>query len=254
LAGTMRADIERLESGEATLGRLEQETAAARAAYEAAADHLSALRAEAGARLDAAVAGELAPLRLEKARFRTALARETDGPGAEHGRDRVRFEVSTNPGRPFGPLSDVASGGEFARFVLALKVVLGAREGPRTFIFDEVDQGVGGAVADAVGERLARLAQGPGQLFVVTHSPQVAARGTHHLRVEKTGPAANDEQGAAETALTTRVVALDAAARLDEIARMLSGAEITEEARAAAARLLGSGRPPPPRRKRTGTG
>ena len=185
----------------------------------------SAARREAAARLDAAVAAELAPLKLEAAQFRTAFAPAE--PSAA-GIDRVEFEVSTNPGAPFGPLTSIASGGELSRFVLALKVALHEEGGPRTIIFDEIDRGVGGAVASAVGERLHRLAAA-GQVLVVTHSPQVAARGARHLLIEKS-----------HDGLVTRtgVSALDPARRREEIARMLSGAQVTDEARAQAERLL----------------
>jgi DNA repair protein RecN (Recombination protein N) len=177
------------------------------------------------------VEAELGPLKLDKARFRVAvepLAADRAGPA---GRDRVVFEVSTNPGAPFGPLDAIASGGELARFALALKAALAARGGagapPPVMIFDEVDQGVGGAVADAVGLRLRRLARA-GQVLVVTHSPQVAARADAHWRVSKSG---GDQ-------LATRVETLDAVAREEEIARMLAGATVTDAARAAARALM----------------
>ena len=174
--------------------------------------------------------GELGPLKLDKARFRVAvepLGADRAGPS---GLDRVAFEVATNPGAPFGDLGAIASGGELARFALALKASLAGRaEGPQPLmIFDEVDQGVGGAVADAVGLRLRRLAA-DAQVLVVTHSPQVAARGDHHLLIAK----ASDG-----TVARTGVRPLDTAERREEIARMLSGAEITDEARAQATRLL----------------
>jgi DNA repair protein RecN (Recombination protein N) len=148
--------------------------------------------------------------------------------------------VATNPGAPFGGLTRIASGGELSRFILALKVALADEGSASTLIFDEVDRGVGGAVADAVGERLARLARG-GQILVVTHSPQVAARGTHHLRISKSMVAG---------AMTTRVEQLDAAGRREEIARMLAGAKVTDEARAAADRLIGAEIKPLPKRRR----
>jgi len=167
----------------------------------------------------------LRPLKLDLARFRTAVG-EAEPSAA--GTDRIEFEVSTNPGAPFGPLVRIASGGELSRFILALKVALAEQGGAGTMIFDEIDRGVGGAVASAVGERLHRLAEA-GQVLVVTHSPQVAARGARHLLIEKS-----------HDGLVTRtsVQALDAARRREEIARMLSGAQITEEARAQATRLL----------------
>ena len=175
--------------------------------------------------LDSAVAAELAPLKLDSARFRTALAPAEPGPS---GIDRVEFEVSTNPGAPFGPLTRIASGGELSRFILALKVALAEEGGARTLIFDEIDRGVGGAVASAIGDRLARLAGGA-QLLVVTHSPQVAARGGTHLLIAKSHDG---------TVTRTGVTPLDAGERREEIARMLSGAQITDEARAQAERLL----------------
>lgn len=217
-----------IEGGEGEIARLEAALAQAESAYTAAAEALSAARTAAAARLDAAVAAELAPLKLDAARFRTVvepLAREQ---WSASGRDRVEFEVSTNPGAPFAPLIRIASGGELSRFILALKVALAEEGGARTLIFDEIDRGVGGAVASAIGERLARLATGA-QLLVVTHSPQVAARGAHHLLIAKS-----------HDGLVTRtgVRALDDDARREEIARMLSGAQITDEARAQAERLL----------------
>ncbi|HYE44702.1 MAG TPA: DNA repair protein RecN [Caulobacter sp.] len=202
-----------------------------RDAYFAAAQRLSAERRAAGDRLAAAVEAELAPLKLDKARFRVAvdsLPEERAGPS---GLDRVAFEVSTNPGSPFGALEAIASGGELARFALALKAALAGRDGVQPLmIFDEVDQGVGGAVADAVGLRLKRLAAGA-QVLVVTHSPQVAARGDAHWRIAKAG---SDDR------LRTAVEPLSVEAREEEIARMLSGAEITSEARAAARALIGA--------------
>jgi DNA repair protein RecN (Recombination protein N) len=172
-----------------------------------------------------AVAAELAPLKLDAARFRTAIAASEPGPA---GTDRVEFEVSTNPGAPFGPLTRIASGGELSRFILSLKVALAEAGTAATMIFDEVDRGVGGAVASAIGERLARLAA-DSQVLVVTHSPQVAARASHHYRIEKS-------HGPGGTSTTVRK--LSAEERREEIARMLSGASITEEARAQASRLL----------------
>jgi DNA repair protein RecN (Recombination protein N) len=186
---------------------------------------LSKQRSAAATKLDSAVAAELGPLKLDSARFRTAIAPAEPGPA---GTDRVEFEVSTNPGAPFGPLTRIASGGELSRFILALKVALAEAGTAATMIFDEVDRGVGGAVASAIGERLARLAQ-QSQVLVVTHSPQVAARASHHYRIEKShGP----------DGTRTSVRKLDGAERREEIARMLSGTSITEEARAQAAKLL----------------
>ncbi len=225
LADDLAARLAAIEDGGARICTLEAALAEARLAYEEAALAASTARREAAARLDAAVAAELAPLKLEAAQFRTAFAAAE--PSAA-GIDRVEFEVSTNPGAPFGPLTRIASGGELSRFVLALKVALHEEGGPRTIIFDEIDRGVGGAVASAVGERLHRLAAA-GQVIVVTHSPQVAARGARHLLIEKS-----------HDGLVTRtgVSALDPARRREEIARMLSGAQVTDEARAQAERLL----------------
>jgi DNA repair protein RecN (Recombination protein N) len=203
--------------------------AAARAAYFEAARALSSARQAAALGLAEAVNAELPPLKLDKARLKVAvelLAEDRAGPS---GLDRVEFEVSTNPGAPFGPLGAIASGGELARFALALKAAMAGRGGATPLmIFDEVDQGVGGAVADAVGQRLKRLA-GEGQVLVVTHSPQVAARAEAHWRVSKAG--------GGET-VRTAVEVLDPTTREEEIARMLSGAEITEAARAAARALI----------------
>ena len=193
--------------------------------YRGEADAVTAKRIAAAARLDAAMVAELPPLKLDAARFRTAIAAADPGPA---GVDRVEYEVSTNPGAPFGPLTKIASGGELSRFILALKVALAEAGAAATMIFDEIDRGVGGAVASAIGERLARLAQ-KSQLLVVTHSPQVAARATHHYRIEK----AHDG-----TVTRTSVRKLDAGERREEIARMLSGASITDEARAQATKLL----------------
>jgi len=221
LAGKLGA----IRAGGERIAAIEADIELAQAAYDAAAAALSAARKEAAARLDSAVAAELAPLKLDQARFRTTLAEAE--PGAA-GRDRIEFEVSTNAGAPFGPLVRIASGGELSRFILALKVALAEEGGATTMIFDEIDRGVGGAVASAVGERLHRLAA-RGQVLVVTHSPQVAARGARHLLIEKS-----------HDGLVTRtgVHLLDEARRREEIARMLSGANITDEARAQASRLL----------------
>ncbi|MEL6889915.1 MAG: DNA repair protein RecN, partial [Pseudomonadota bacterium] len=200
---------------------------AAQGAYAAEAETLSKARTKAAARLDKAVSAELAPLKMERAVFETQIAPDDAGPD---GRDAVAFTVATNPGAPAGQLAKIASGGELSRFLLALKVCLqGGRDGV-TMIFDEIDRGVGGATADAVGRRLAALAA-TGQVLVVTHSPQVAALGAHHWRVAKS---------VAGGMTTTNVVPLAAPDRVDEIARMLSGDTITEEARGAARVLLGS--------------
>jgi DNA repair protein RecN (Recombination protein N) len=228
LAEELAAKLAALEAGEKSLTALEARVRDSRAAYLDEAARLTELRAAAAERLDSAVARELAPLKLDSARFRTLLEPLTEAQWAARGRDRVEFEVSTNPGAPFAPLTKIASGGELARFILALKVALAERGDARTMIFDEIDRGVGGAVASAVGERLHRLAEGA-QLLVVTHSPQVAARGTRHLLIEKS-----------HEGLVTRtsVQTLDEARRREEIARMLSGAQVTDEARAQAVRLL----------------
>lgn len=228
LTETLAARLARIEGGEDTIHRLEAALAEAEAAYTAAAEALSTARTSAAARLDAAVAAELAPLKLDAARFRTMVEPLPREQWSASGRDRVEFEVSTNPGAPFAPLIKIASGGELSRFILALKVALAEEGGARTLIFDEIDRGVGGAVASAIGERLARLATGA-QLLVVTHSPQVAARGGHHLLIAKSHDGIVTRTG---------VRALDDGARREEIARMLSGATITDEARAQAERLL----------------
>jgi DNA repair protein RecN (Recombination protein N) len=194
---------------------------------------ISAARERAAGRLDAAVAAELAPLRLDKARFRTVLTPLAEADWNEHGTERVHFEVATNPGAPFGMLAKIASGGELSRFMLALKLVLAGTSSVPTLIFDEVDSGIGGAVAAAVGERLQRLGARL-QVLVVTHSPQVAARGAHHWRIAKTQAA---------RATVTRVEELDPDRRQEEIARMLSGSTVTAEARAAAASLIAGAQP-----------
>ena len=225
LGARMREQLAAIEAGTERIAELDRELVAAREAYSAAAQSLSDQRHEAAAKLDSAVASELHPLKLDAARFRTSIAPAEPGPS---GTERVEFEVSTNPGAPFGPLTRIASGGELSRFILALKVALAEAGTAATMIFDEVDRGVGGAVASAIGERLARLAQ-QSQVLVVTHSPQVAARASHHYRIEKTH---------GEDATRTSVRKLTEAERREEIARMLSGASITDEARAQAARLL----------------
>ena len=225
LGEEMRSKLQAITAGGEHIAALERALAEARAAYDAAAAELSSQRRAAAERLDAKVAQELAPLKLDSARFRTALSAAEPGP---RGIDRVEFEVSTNPGAPFGPLTRIASGGELSRFILALKVALAEAGNARTMIFDEVDRGVGGAVASAIGERLARLAE-DAQVLVVTHSPQVAARAAHHYRIEKSHGAEGSR---------TSVRKLSPEERCEEIARMLSGAAITDEARAQAARLM----------------
>jgi DNA repair protein RecN (Recombination protein N) len=205
------------------------EAAAARAAYFEAAKALSSVRQAAALTLAEAVNAELPPLKLDKAKLKIAVEPQGEDRAGPSGLDRVEFEVSTNSGAPFGPLGAIASGGELARFALALKAALAGRGGAAPLmIFDEVDQGVGGAVADAVGQRLKRLA-GEGQVLVVTHSPQVAARAEAHWRVSKAGGA---------EAVRTAVEVLESKDREEEIARMLAGAEITEAARAAARALI----------------
>ena len=226
LAAALRA----CETSQDTLQAAEGEAARTRQAYGQAAAALTAARRAAGDRLAAAVAGELGPLKLDKARFRVAVEPVAEDRLGPSGADRVEFEISTNPGAPFAGLGAIASGGELARFALALKAALAARpdQAQPLMIFDEVDQGVGGAVADAVGLRLRRLA-GAAQVLVVTHSPQVAARANAHWRVAKAGEGER---------LRTAVETLSPGAREEEIARMLSGAEVTEAARAAARALM----------------
>ena len=216
------AQREALEGGGASLKSAETAFAAARAAFTAAAQKLSLARAAAAAKLETAVAAELAPLKLGHAKFRVALT--PDEQGNMHGLERIGFEVATLEGAAFGGLAKIASGGELARFSLALKVALAQVSPPAALVFDEVDRGVGGAVADAVGERLQRLAETT-QVLLVTHSPQVAARAARHFRISRVGD-------------KTRIVMLEDKARLEEIARMLSGANVTDEARAAAKRLV----------------
>ncbi len=214
------------------IARLDKHLAETAAAYETAARALSAKRKAAAAALDKAVAHELPPLKLEKARFVTQVDPLPPESWSRDGVDRVRFEAATNPGATPGPIAKIASGGELARFTLALKVVLSRTGAAPTLIFDEVDSGIGGATAAAVGERLGRLGDDL-QVLVVTHSPQVAARGGHHWRVSK---AADDGSGT-----VTRVSELDPDARREEIARMLAGHDVTEEARAAARVLIAGG-------------
>jgi DNA repair protein RecN (Recombination protein N) len=224
----MRSALDAIEAGDAEIGALEHAEAAAAAEFRARAGALSDARAEAAGRLDAAVAAELAPLKLDAARFRTAVTQLPEDRWGAAGMDSVEFLIATNPGADFAPLAKIASGGELSRFILSLKVALAEQGGAATVIFDEIDRGVGGAVASAIGERLARLAKG-GQLLAVTHSPQVAARGNRHYMIAKSS----------EGIVTrTSVVLLDEEGRKEEIARMLSGAEVTPEARAQADRLL----------------
>ena len=224
-ADDMRAKLQAVEQGDADIAALRDAVQQAEAGYDNAAGTLSQARTEAARRLDQAMADELAPLKLDRAVFETLL---TEGEAGPDGVDAVTFTVATNPGAPAGPLNKIASGGELSRFLLALKVCLTGGAGGLTMIFDEIDRGVGGATADAVGRRLARLAD-EGQVLVVTHSPQVAAKGAHHWQVAK--------RVEGEATLST-VAPLDGADRVDEIARMLSGDTITPEARAAAEALM----------------
>jgi len=224
-----------IESREETRRQHEALVASAREGYLAAAQALSNARAEAAKRLDRAIAAELPPLKLERAKFATRLVALAEAEWGEEGMERVAFEVATNPGEPPGPIAKIASGGELARFMLALKVVLSRVGSAPTLVFDEVDSGIGGATAAAVGERLERLGREL-QVLVVTHSPQVAARGAHHWRVSKGARRRGKEE---ET--LTEVEELEAGPRREEIARMLSGRKVTPEARAAAESLIAGG-------------
>jgi DNA repair protein RecN (Recombination protein N) len=227
-AAKLAAQLAALDDQSGRLARLTQAEAAARQAYATAAEELSKARAKAARKLDSAINTELPPLKLDKARFATRLEPLPESDWGENGLERVVFEVATNPGMPPGPLNRIASGGELSRFLLALKVVLAEADPVPTLVFDEVDSGVGGATAAAVGERLARLGQKL-QVLVVTHSPQVAARTDQHWRVEK---------ATVGKSVVTRLAVLDGQGRREEIARMLSGAKVTDEARAAADRLM----------------
>jgi DNA repair protein RecN (Recombination protein N) len=222
-------ELQAISDGGAKLAALEKAVAEARKAYETEADILSSKRRAVAKKLDKAVLAELPPLKLEKARFEAQLATDASKPGP-FGIDRVEFVVAANPGTPLQPLMKVASGGELARFMLALKVILAAKGSAPTLIFDEIDTGVGGAVADAIGMRLARMADGL-QVLAVTHSPQVAARALQHMLISKM-----EEVGSKR--MVTRVQALSPQSRREELARMLSGAHVTDEARAQADRLL----------------
>lgn len=228
LRDVFKAKLAALDTGAGDIKRLASAEKTARLAYEQTAGVLSKARSAAAAAFDKQMAKELAPLKLDKATFRTVVAPKPEAAWNQHGLDRVAFEVATNPGTPPGPLDKIASGGELARFMLALKVVLAGTQDRAALIFDEVDAGVSGATANAVGERLARLAKDV-QVLVVTHAPQVAARGDHHWRVSKQSKGGST---------TTRVDQLDAAARREEIARMLAGEKVTDEARAAATKLM----------------
>src|SRR5579871_2240536 len=228
MAARFAADAEAIDKGAERLAALQAAEKEAEEAYRVAADKLSAARKKAGAALDVAVNAELPPLKLERAEFNTQIESSRELAGAD-GQDRVEFWVRTNPGARPGPLMKVASGGELARFLLALKVVLADRGSAPTLVFDEIDTAVGGAVSDAIGARLARLGAKV-QVLSVTHAPQVAARATHHFLVSKE-PAGNNR-------VVTRIRVLDRKQKREEIARMLAGAEVTEEARAAAERLI----------------
>lgn len=233
VAAQFEADLRAIDKGTEHLAALEKAVREAEAAYRVSAEKLSAARKKAGGALAKAVNKELAPLKLDRAEFITQI--ESDpaaaGPG---GHDRVEFWVRTNPGSKPGPLMKVASGGELSRFLLALKVVLADRGSAPTLVFDEIDTGVGGAVSDAIGARLARLGEKV-QVFSVSHAPQVAARAAHHFLVAK--------EAAGAKRVVTRMRALEPKQKREEIARMLAGAEVTEEARAAAEKLItGAGR------------
>ena len=224
----IKAQLDAIDHGADNIRDLATAASSARLTFEASAKALHDERITAAAKLDKGVAKELAPLKLEKASVRTAMSKLPDDQWSARGFSKVIFEASTNPGTPMGSLAKIASGGELARFMLALKVVLAGTQNLTTLIFDEVDTGIGGATANAVGERLERLAKDV-QILVVTHSPQVAARAAHHWRVAKATKAG-------ET--ITKVSLLDQDGRREEIARMLAGDKITDEARAAAQRLI----------------
>jgi DNA repair protein RecN (Recombination protein N) len=219
-----------LEFGDEEIRRLTGEVRQAEEAFRQAVSALSAARQKAAEKLDKLVNAELPPLKLEKAKFRTTLTPMPEEDWNASGGEKVEFEISTNPGAPFAGLIKIASGGELSRFILALKVVLATENTVPTLIFDEIDRGVGGAVADAVGERLKRLSD-HAQIMVITHSPQVAARGNSHWLIQKR------QLGGAEQ-MNTTITTLDEYARREEIARMLAGATVTDEARAAAASLM----------------
>jgi len=227
------ADVAAIDAGESSLAKLEAAMVEADRQYCQAAQAVSVQRYEAAAAIEGAVNAELPPLKLERAKFIVSMERDDDARGPD-GFDRVEFWVQTNPGTRAGPMMKVASGGELSRFMLALKVCLADRGSAPTLVFDEIDTGVGGAVADAIGQRLARLAHGV-QVLSVTHAPQVAARAGRHFLIAKEGTPEGDR-------VATRIVAISDANRRDEIARMLSGAEITDEARAAATRLIEAAR------------
>ncbi|HEV2649855.1 MAG TPA: DNA repair protein RecN [Rhizomicrobium sp.] len=236
LAADFRYKRDALTGGGGRVKQAEAQLVVLRAAFVDAAKKLSKSRTAAARKLEAAVAGELAPLKLGHAKFRVSLDTLDEDTATANGLERVAFEVATVEGAAFGSLTKIASGGELARFSLALKVALSEATPPAALVFDEVDRGVGGAVADAVGERLQRLAQTT-QVLLVTHSPQVAARAARHFRISRIGD-------------KTKVTLLDDDARLEEVARMLSGAVVTDEARAAARRLLNEARTPAPKKRK----
>lgn len=228
LQGKLESELADIDAGGETLKRLQAAVGAAKKAFQSASETLGKKRRAAAGTLDKAMAVELAPLKLGTAKFVTQVSALSEDKWSALGTDRIAFEVATNPGAEPGPLNRIASGGELARFMLALKVVLAEADPVPVLVFDEVDAGIGGAVAAAVGERLSRLGAGV-QIFVVTHSPQVAAKGSRHLYVRK---------GADGKQAFTEVVALNGDERREEIARMLSGETVTSEARAAADSLL----------------
>ncbi len=235
LRNSLAARLATIDSGGEALERLEEDCRMAQAGFVKQAEMLGKRRRKAAKALDGEIARELPPLKLDKARFQTRIESLLEEQWGPFGQERVAFEVATNPGAAPGSLARIASGGELARFLLALKVVLAGSSPVGALVFDEVDSGVGGATAHAVGERLARLAK-ERQILVVTHSPQVAARADYHLQVRKTTLKGSSKQQTA----ATEVLALDEQDRREELARMLSGAEITDEARAAADRLMGA--------------
>lgn len=220
--------LQMLQQGEDSLNGLKLKTKELREEYVKSAEKLNLARCKTAQSLDKNIMKELPPLKMEKAVFKTTVTAKSEAQWSENGWDNVCFEISTNPNIPLGPLNKIASGGELSRFMLALKVNLAQNASQETLVFDEIDTGIGGATAEAVGERLSRLAKNV-QVFVVTHSPQVAAFSNEHFKVEKT--TTND-------VTTTRLAKLDSNQKIEEIARMLAGEKITKEARAAAAVLV----------------
>jgi len=231
LLAELQTKLMAISDGGKSLDEMEASLASAKQSYKEAAQSLRMKRMKSAKALDKAVAGELVPLKLDSARFETLLEELPEERWTANGMDRIEFLISTNPGAPLAPLGKIASGGELSRFILALKVALAEEGGAKTIIFDEVDRGVGGAVASAIGDRLSRLSDSA-QLLVVTHSPQVASKGDAHLLINKSSDG---------TVSRTDVNALDENGRRQEIARMLSGADVTDEARAQADRLLEGG-------------